>query len=94
MATRKSTTSSRSRRNTLSLEYPGKAKLRAALEAERRHLQQVHSLLGCIVVAFDGGTDVRDVDYADAIEATRSLVGGAVDRLDLVNLSRLRSTEK
>lgn len=95
MATRHSKSKARLRRNSApSNRKPTaltQAKLKAAIETERRHLQRVHSLLGCIFVAFDGGAPVCDLDYADAIEAARSLVGESVDRLDLVNLLRSRS---
>jgi len=44
--------------------------------------------------AYDGCILVRDIDYADAIEAARFLVGQSVDRLDSVNLLRSRPAEE
>jgi hypothetical protein len=44
-------------------------------------------VLGCAAIAFDGdGGLARDVDYVDAMQAARSLIGDVVEALDSVNL--------
>lgn len=102
MAARKFTTKARPGRNPLAspaTEKPAsasadKATLKTAIEAERRRLQKVHSLLGCIAVAFDYDDCAScEIDYADVIDIVRSLVCESVTRLDFAIL-RSRPAEE
>ncbi len=93
MADRHSKSKARRRRSSsASNRRSASAKeLRAKIEAQRRQLQRASSVLGCAAIAFDGdGGLAPDVDYVDAMQAARSLIGDVVEALDSVNLcSRL-----
>ena len=89
MADRHSKSKARRRRNSsASNRRSASAKeLRAKIEAQRRQLSRASSVLGCAAIAFDGdGGLARDVDYVDAMQAARSLIGDVIEALDAVNL--------
>jgi hypothetical protein len=89
MADRHSKSKARRRRNSsASNRRSASAKeLRAKIEAQRRQLSRANSVLGCAAIAFDGdGGLARDVDYVDAVQAARSLIGDVIEALDSVNL--------
>ena len=89
MATQHSKSKARRRRSSCaSNRRSASAKeLRAKIEAQRRQLSRASSVLGCAAIAFDGdGGLAPDVDYVDAMQAARSLIGDVIEALDSVNL--------
>jgi hypothetical protein len=89
MADRHSKSKARRRRSSsASNRRSASAKeLRAKIEAQRRQLSRASSVLGCAAIAFDGdGCLTPDVDYVDAMQAARSLIGDVIEALDSVNL--------
>lgn len=89
MADRHSKSKARRRRNSsASNRRSASAKeLRAKIEAQRRQLSRASSVLGCAAIAFDGdGGLAPGVDYVDAMQAARSLIGDVIEALDSVNL--------
>lgn len=65
--------------------------VKAAIDAERRHLQIAESVLGCLVTALDYSSCAepkQPPDFADAARAVRRMLTAAIDRLDCVNLQR------
>lgn len=63
----------------------------AAIEVERRNLQQVHAVLGCLITALEYG-DEREggynrPDFSDAVLAARRMVHAAMTALDPISLA-------
>lgn len=59
------------------------------LDTERRQLQIVDALLGCLVIALEyrDRPTADEPDYADAARAIRRLLDHSIERLDAAHLA-------
>jgi hypothetical protein len=65
------------------------ASLESVLDTERRQLQIVDALLGCLAMALEyrAGPTADEPDFADAVHAIQSLLDGSIERLDNAHLA-------
>lgn len=71
--------------------------LHEAIESERSNLAKAESLLGCLMISLESGTDnVTGPYYPDVAEIARNLVRQSINGLDSLTLQQrlLRNTVK